>query len=125
MIVGPTKLRKCRSMVLWFFVNISRLEKDQRFRFGYMAVFGLLKIFNGLDHHLWSRNLKKMMMQKSPCHVLYSGTSLRFRPASLFQLSPFPMLSVTDVFCLYPFPNGGHYSTYLTIFLPSETSFRQ
>ena len=54
MIVGPTKVQKSRSMVMWFFVNILGLEKDQRFKFGHVAVFGLLEISNGSDHHVWS-----------------------------------------------------------------------
>ena len=53
-IVGPTKVQKCISMVLWFFADISRFKKDQRFKFGYVAVFGLLKTSNGSDHQVGS-----------------------------------------------------------------------
>ena len=62
--MGPTKVQKCRSIVLHFFVNILRFENDQRFKFGDVAVLSLVNNSNSLDHQLGSQKSVKKRKKK-------------------------------------------------------------
>ena len=62
---GAHKRKNSRSKGVEYFANISIYMKIQRPKFGYIAVFDLLNLSNGLDHDCGPHKLKKKKTELS------------------------------------------------------------